>query len=240
MTGNILHINYEPDGEWVRSLIRRLTQSSSSTLSTRVRAWGDGPLKELGYSVQTKLKLVSITASRVDRGLVSLSEQLEGIPNLAKYIELRAACPVPNKDLPFDILVDVEAFIFESRSTYEILGQFLQKFCLHILQRKVTEDELKDYLSVSIPDVRWIKELKDTRARFFHNAAPWIACKVSRLAPLEFELMILKRDVITPMGPADYVSVKQLRDIYEGFRLSLLALEHWINGQIEEIEAKEP
>jgi hypothetical protein len=73
----------------------------------------------------------------------------------------------------------VDAFIFEYRSTYEILGAFLKQFGVQILDdRQYPHQRLLGVLTASGLDVAWASELQGFRKRLFHESAPWIAVRL--------------------------------------------------------------
>jgi len=216
----------------------RLRNSSSHALRKGLEDWGTGSLLEMGYALSTKLEVLPLVVCRIDRRLKSLGDELNNKKIIDMNIEKNAAFMFSDKSLPYEILVDIDSFIYESRSAYEIVGQFLREFFKHILGEEIKEERLKDLLSVSIPDVRWIEKLKEYRKLFFHQTAPWIAVKIISGHPLRFELVVLKKNVKEIKEPDDYISFNELRSIYHGFVSSMKALRFWIQGKIEEFEAK--
>jgi len=238
MTDVYLHINYEsPGSSWLRPILTRLKESSCTTLRDRMDSWGSSPLNEMGLALATKLAMLNQVVRRVDLQLQRLKEQLNDESMINECIRRGAAYKIADQVLPYEILVDIDSFIFESRSAYEIVGRFLVDFFERVLKRKVSESELKELLVVRIPDIRWIEELRNNRILFFHNTSPWIAVNIVQKTPLEFELVILKGNVKNFDNPDDYIKLDQLRAIYQGFEYSLTALQQWVIGKIEEFEA---
>ena len=238
MTDVYLHINYEPPGpSWLRPILTRLQESSSTTLRDRVDSWGSSQLNELGLALSTKLAMLNQVVRRVDLQLQRLREQLNDESMINECIRRGAPYKIADKVLPYEILVDIDSFIFESRSAYEIVGRFLVEFFERVLKRKVSESELKELLEVRIPDIRWIEELRNNRILFFHNTSPWIAVQIVQKTPLEFELVVLKGNVRNFENPDNYIKLEQLRAIYQEFEYSLAALQQWVIGQIEVFEA---
>lgn len=239
MTDEYLRISYQPGGSWLLTIMARLNQSSSATLRERMIAWESSPLSEMGLALATKLAMLPCVVHRVDQQLQRLSEQLSNESMINDCIHRGAGYPIAEKSLPYEILVDIDSFLFESRSAYEIVGRFLREFFKQILGRDITEAQLIELLEVRIPETRWIKELRENRIRFFHETAPWIALKIISKVPLRFELLVLKRNVKDFEDPNDYIHFEQLRSIYHGFIYSLDALHQWVIGTIEEFEVVE-
>lgn len=62
---------------------------------------------------------------------------------------------------PPSLLLDMDSFIFETRSLYEIMGKFLVELFRTLFGRAVTEADLQAILSASEIDTRWIAELRE-------------------------------------------------------------------------------
>jgi len=236
-----LHIAYLPaDGSWLLKIMSRLHQSSSITLRDRIASWGDTPLREMGLALSTKLAMLSQIVNRVDYQLQRLAGYLEkDDQKINECLHKNASYVVPDNELPYEILVDIDSFLFESRSTYEIIGHFLSEFIKRILGLKVSESELKVMLASQGIDIRWIEELRKGRILFFHSTAPWIALEIKSINPPRFELLVLKRDVKDFTNTDDYFHFGQLREIYQGFGSSMGAMYQWVLDQIEGFETKE-
>lgn len=235
-----LHIDYEPPSRgWLLRIMKRLNESSSSTLRERMSTWGSSHLKEMGFALTTKLAMLSRVLCRVDQQLQRLGEQLNDEALIDKCIRRGAAYKITDKALPYELLTDIDSFLFESRSAYEIIGHFLCQFFDHILKRRINEAQLKKLLDARNVDTRWIEELKCDRILFFHNTTPWLALEFVSRKPLRFELLILKKNVNDFTNPDDYIRFEQLRAIYHGIESSLNALHKWVLEQIEEFETLE-
>ena len=201
MTNHFLEINYEPTERWLRPILARLHQSSSTIIKERMEAWGETPLRKLGLAIGTKLTMLPIVVARANRQIQFLSEQLDE-SRVDRCLNQGAAYRLSDQSFPFEILVDLRLIsLFESRSTYEIVGRFLKEFFSHILGRDVSQEELQALLKAEGIDTQWIQELRKNRMLFFHNTAPWLAIHILSKAPLRFELVLLKkvaRDATTP------------------------------------------
>ena len=71
------------------------------------------------------------------------------------------------------LVAGIDAFIFEARSGYEILGAVVREIVGNILGKKVDERALRAILETKSHDTRWIDDLHDERITFFHRTAPW-------------------------------------------------------------------
>jgi len=237
MTNNYLEINYEPTERWLRPILARLHQSSNTIIQKRMKAWGETPLRELGLAIGTKLTMLPVVVARVNRQIQLLGDQLDE-SMVDCCLKRDAGYSLSDQSFPFEILVDLDSFLFESRSTYEIIVSFLKEFFNHILGRDVNQEELQALLKAEGIDTQWIKELRENRNLFSHNTAPWLAIHILSRAPLRFELVLLKKVARDAAGCGDRLHFKQLQAIYHGFAASLEALQRWVIMQIEEFEDK--
>ena len=241
MTERYLYIDYAPpSSSWLLTIMSHLNQSSSVTLRMRMQSWGATPLKQMGFALSTKLAMIAQVVCRVDLQLQRLRSQLSNNTSaIEEHTRKGAAYRISDKDLPYELLIDLDSFLFESRSAYEIVGRFLKEFFERILDRKINEDELKNMLSTQGIDIRWIQVLHDSRILFFYHIAPWIVLDIISVNPSRFDMVILKQDVKSLTNPDDYFHFNEFREIYQGFESSMGMIHRWIIKQIEQFE-REP
>ena len=132
----------------------RLHQSPSSILHARMGAWGDTPLREMGFALATKLKMLPHVVARLEKKLDSLGEYLKDETAIDECLSRNAVYVVRDGNLPYEILIDVDSFLFESRSAHEIVGKFLREFFDRILDKQVNETDLQALLRVKYLDTR--------------------------------------------------------------------------------------
>jgi hypothetical protein len=138
----------------------------------------------------------------------------------------------PNdKELPYELLLDMDSFIFETRSLYEIMGKFLVHLFRALFGKPLAEDDVQTILSSANIDTRWIGELRENRKLFFHQTAPWIAVRVEG-EEMKFDPVLLKRQVQTFDDPVSLVEFDRLREIYNGFVESVTELNRFMLEQI--------
>ncbi len=80
----------------------------------------------------------------------------------------------------WETLVDLDGFLFEARSAYEILGKLLIICFAFVLQKKIQEKDVWDAVREQGVRIDWIEVLRVHRILFFHNTAPWLAIRFSR------------------------------------------------------------
>lgn len=238
MANEYLHINYFLQENWLRKILTRLNQSSNDVLRRRIEKWGSSPMSEMGLAIATKLTMLPLIVRRVDQQLDRLSEQLDDESMVKECLRKGAVYPVKDKDLPYEILIDIDSFIYELRSTYEIVGKFVCEFFETILDAHVDESKLQYLLNSKGFDTKWIQELRENRKLFFHETAPWIAVRILSKEPFQFDLVLLKKNAKNFSNPDDYIHFKKLRCIYRGFASSLGELQQLIIEKIDELEVR--
>jgi len=203
------HVSYIPPDDWVRPIITRLRQSSSAGLRQCAEDWGASPLSELGIAVATKRAMLPITVARVNEALEHMIAEFNAKPEEVDWCLsrplLKGAFCTKDRSLPYQLLVDLESFLFEFRSTYEIVGRFLREFFGRVLRRDLQEAEVVAVLETSGRDTQWVSMLKRERVVFFHHTAPWIVFEVERGERFRYRLVVLKKNSRDLSNPQDYV-----------------------------------
>lgn len=158
MADSYMHISYEPSDIWLYPIMNRLRQSSNPILRQRMDDWGETPLGEIGLALATKRSMLLLLVRRIDRQLNKLNQEINDGNLVEQHITGNYAYRLRDTELAYEILLDVDAFIFESRSTYEIVGKFLLDFFDRIFGSKVKENEIIAVQKSEGLDTRWIEE----------------------------------------------------------------------------------
>jgi hypothetical protein len=238
------HVSYEPPDQWVRPIITRLRQSSSADLRQCAESWGASPLSELGIAVATKRAMLPLIVGRVDEALQLMIAEFNAKPDEVKWCLSRwfpkGAFRTRDRNLPYRLLIDIESFLFEFRSAYEIVGEFLREFFGRVLRSKLQETQVIAALEAGGNDTEWISLLRKERVVFFHDTAPWIVFEVKDNGPFKYHLVVLKRNARDLSNPEDYVRLHEYRAILLGFERSMEFLAGWLIEHIEKLERAAP
>jgi hypothetical protein len=231
MKTQYLHIKYIPEGGWVLSIMSRLLNSPNQTLRDAFDRWSATPLKELGLAITTRTDMLGLCIRRLNAHVAELRADLTtNTPKLDACLSGGSAFGTKDKKLPYELLLDMDSFIFETRSLYEITGKFLVSLFQLLFNRVVTESELQSLLTIAGIDTRWIAELRENRKLFFHETAPWLAVEVNR-DKMRFDPILLKRHTTT-FDPDHFVSFNSLHEVYDGFVNSVTEIRRYIMEQI--------
>jgi len=179
------HLSYPSADSFVGMLQTRLRQSTSSVLRERFGRWDPEIHGEPALAFATKVEMLNHIVTRLNVDVAKLVDYLKSVPDAVEQcIAERLALIVPDRDLLWYLSLDVESFLFEARSAYELFGKFLKAFFQLIFQRAVTEHEVIDAVRPLGSDVSWIPLLKRSRDLFMHNAASWLIA-ISARQPVE-------------------------------------------------------
>jgi hypothetical protein len=118
-------IDYDPHEGWVLSLMGAVQRSSNPILQQRWHASAQSALAELPLALVTKFEIMKVTIERLNTHIRALSDDFEARPEeVQRHITGIDGQPTAyrpfRRTLPFQIVADLDAWIFEFRSTYEI------------------------------------------------------------------------------------------------------------------------
>jgi len=233
------HLDYRPVDFFIGRLQTRLLQSTSAVLRGRFARWDPDVHGEPALAVVAKIEMLIRVLARLNADVAKLVQHLTSVPGaVGQCICERRAIRVPDQDLLWHLSVDVEAFLFEARSAYEILGKFLKEFFQLIFQRRVTEQEAIAAVRDLGGDVAWIPLLKGSRDLFVHSAASWLAVERTQADPPQFDLLLLKRNVEN-LTDADFVHFRDCRAVQRGLAACVSKTALWIVNEIAAVEHEE-
>jgi hypothetical protein len=238
MSDEYLNISCQPNRFWTAPIVRKLQGSSNRALQERAAQLRDSPLRDLQLAVEIKLRMVSDVATRFDRTLQELNARLKSdVDKLSSFINQEdSAYQLQDRDLPYQVLLDLDAFFFETRSAYEILGKFLRELFERILDKRISEDSLKHKLEEWGVDTRWIDDLRQNRIELFHNMAPWFFVTRTPSHGSSFFPVVMKRCTAEWGDSGDRIEFKTLCEIHEGFKGSMHTLLSAILAEIDQLE----
>ncbi|MGO9450962.1 MAG: hypothetical protein ACLQDV_07935 [Candidatus Binataceae bacterium] len=226
--------DFRPRITWLYPIWNALNATTSETLQEARSKSDSTALNDIAVAVATKLVILGTVVGRFNSDYDKL---LKLVADDAKRIQLNretgTVWSVPNKRLSYELLADIEAFIFEARSTYEILGKFLSTFCKVIFNQVLTEEDLKAVLRDRGLDVAWTTLLRDERILFFHETAPWLALMFHDEESVSFELLIVRGNVKTLDDPDNFARLADYNRIYSGLEGALEKLQQYVVSEID-------
>ena len=238
---DVLRIEYPSAGGWVKPLMTRINSSSSSALRDRMTHNWDPPgaensLGDLALAVSSKIAMLPSALRRVETRLRELDQHLKDEPRMVDSLRNGAVYKVRDDKVLWELLLDIDCYLFEMYSTFDILDAFVKKFCRLILKRKAAPVETERLLAERNAAGAWLDDLRNSRNTFSHAGAPWIALEVTAKSPFRFELLILKRNVEDLTDPSTYLHINQCLAIWSGLSLAFDHVREWLNEQIDDCE----
>ena len=230
-----LHLVHPPGyGEWALPLKARLQNSSSTRVKSRLQQSDQGDLWEKKASaLSTTLALGERIVSRINARLEDLSRDVQDNPqDLLDDLASHAVYIPADEYLTLDLLIDLDAFLFEFESAQEKLRRFLRAFYKQILEQDVSVKKLRAAVLSWGIDLSWERKLKKLRNRFIHETTPWVGLSVTNLAPMRAELILLDDATTVPLAG--------MGEILSGFRATLWAIrKHLADEEIHSVELEE-
>lgn len=230
-----LHVAYLPQAAgWVLPVIREVQGASSQGLRALADSWAKSDLSELGLAVTTKLAILPHVIQSVNQQFAQLGKEAAALSDLQEHIDRGAGFMPQDGELPYKLLASLDAFIYECRSTYEIVGKFLRRFSETFLASPITEQQVATILRDAGLDDTWIPDLADHRKLFFHSTAPWVALKITSRSPFRAELLVLRRNISDLTDAEHVIPFERLRAIHAGLGASLAQLQQWLILRVRE------
>ena len=228
------HIDWLPQTRWGYRLVTRFHNSSDPGLKDRFKQYW--PTEQM-IAFATKLGLIRVIQRQFNADVAQLSEELaKKNTEIQRCIPEHKALRLADSELAFRLVAGIDAFIFEARSGYEILGAVVRQIVGNILGKKVDERALRELLETKGHDTRWIDDLHDERIRFFHRTAPWFAVEITDKDP-PYEILVLRRNAydleadVTAAFP-----LATLNRIFFGLDRAVGAIEEWLLERIDQAE----
>lgn len=247
----IMKLNWSPPSAgWFTSVMTQLRQSSDDSIRRRFESWGQDKISDYAQSLATKMVVAGVAARRLDAAVRQVIAEAAKVPDdqLHLYIETVSNNPLAPRErkyvvpLPFrgtraeqdalayGLVLDIDAFVFEARSLYEMLVDYLREFSHRILGRATSKEELTSALEARRAPTTWVSSLNGLRNTLIHNRSPWIAIEVTSRTPLRFDILL---DMKNPGAvESDFIRFQRIREIYQGVQDSLPALREYLLSQI--------
>jgi hypothetical protein len=233
---DIIRIAYLPNGSFVLPIISRLQGSSNAQVRALAKAWNQSELSLLGASLSTKATMLGQLSRRLFSPIIPLTTELSQSGDIGELLESGKGWIPGQRGLPYEALLELDSFIFEFRSAYEILKNFLLAFSSRILGKPIGKSELMAVLTDADIPIEWIEELQRHRNFLIHEQAPWIVFRVKQVEPPELEAVFLAHVDADPTNPTESIDIKTLSRIYSGFDRSLQELQKWAIAAISKLE----
>ena len=136
-----------------------------------------------------------------------------------------------NDDLKYELLVDINAFIFELNIVWELQKKLLQAISCH-LGRQIKGVELTEEIKEVVGDSEWFPELDRLRNFLMHQGSPYIAIDVTDGLDNP-SLIVMLKNVKDFDNPKHYIKFELLNKIVSGFYGSKKILQHHLISLVD-------
>jgi hypothetical protein len=226
--------------DWTSMLRTRLRESSVPLWHERVEQWRHYGLADLGVSVSAKAVMLHRIAGRIDGSFKRLRAELRANePQIRSLVESGRAYRVAEDSVDIDILIDIDAFIFEAHSFLELLVDFMRIFYSNFLLEQFparTVRNLPEAFTSDDVDGTWIATLEKTRSIFIHDEAPWLALNLGGGEIDRWEVVMLRGKLVDNSGDQESFDHGEFRAIYNGMTAGVNEI---IEGLAEKLSAAE-
>jgi hypothetical protein len=220
----IVVLDCHGDVNWTLRIRSKLAALPNKELRARLEWTPDDEIGKLELSVASKLVMIRIVTERVNDGIRKLEDDLKlRSQDVSMCIERSCVLPLQDPRLVWELMLDIDSFVHQMRSAYEITGKFLKELFLRLFERQVSEPDIKDALQKRSVDTAWARVLQEARKDFFHERAPGgVAVEVYTANPSASLDLFILREGTEPFR------LRECRTIYDGFSKTLVAIENWI------------
>jgi len=156
---NIFYISFNTRAGWLYPALNRLNQTSSAVLRKRYSEHWHGKESELGklaLVVEAKLSKLPIVVAAVDKDIRLLEDELKARKSeVDECIARQSSLSLRREELGLSLSANRESFLYHARSTYESIRRFLIKFSRTILEKSLTEADIRDILERESIATEW-------------------------------------------------------------------------------------
>lgn len=178
----------------------------------------DPEIRELGIYISTRLNMLPRIIQRINSGWHTLYSEIKSYDEKYVFSTGKEGFALPvNDNVKFQLLIDIDSFLFETNSCSELMAEFFFQLLRHgniPCKKDKTGEKIKKILTENGQNPDWFVLLDKERNFFIHNAAPYIAIDISREPP---DLLIMKENIKDFSDPKKFIKLSELDQIVKGF-----------------------
>lgn len=228
-----IHID-EPRGNfWVQRIYSSLHKNLSCLPIEK-------ELAETGIHLTTRLIMLRRIIERLHIKIDNLHKEILKEKSLEDYIytlENEGYAFRINEDLKYGIIIDIDSYLHCLAATLELMCEFfvcLYKQIGQPISKKQAHEKIK--VIIDSNSSNWIKEFKDYRNYFTHNAAPYFAVDMSSEA--KPQLIVMKENIADFSDNTKFVALRQLFIFSQNFTKSAASIQSWLIDMLEKNSRK--
>jgi len=184
-------------------------------------------LSELGVHVSTRLNVLPRVIKRLkaEANDLHLATKAHKPENVFTNAAPGAAMSVDD-DLKYQLIADIDAFLFEINSCAELMGRLFQLLHAHA-GSSIADDNLTAALRAALlkfgVNGNWFRLLDRNRNFVAHEGTPYLAIDVSD--DVKWELLVMKENLLKFDESEKFFRWAELLEIFEGFSNAKEALK---------------
>lgn len=226
------HVSYIGRVALLYPIINRLNELKGSARGAQLGTWGP-KMGDAAIALITKIRAVEIAVERLQKDIKDFDRELsERVEEIDRCIARKPiGLSLQNDEIGFHLVASLDAFLYEARSTFEMLRTFVIRFTRHILKQRCHENDAERTLEQGMRahghSFDWVEELQKYRASFFHETAPWFALEMTSRDPRRYELLILNENVDDLEKTPNYIRFESYRSIWFGLQACAADMQEW-------------
>lgn len=209
-----LHISDMGGDPWILHIWSAINDAVSSGKTEKLPQ----STLELGMHISTRLNMLLTVKNRINLDCVELYETVKNADPKYEYTPAKRGYAFDiNDDLKLNILIDIDALLFELNSCCELIGKLLKALYEHV-GKPITKAPgliLKDILNNAGIDTGWFSDLAYHRNCFMHSVAPYIIVNITN-SP-RYDLIITKENIKTFDNQEKFLQLSDIDNIFQGF-----------------------
>lgn len=196
----------------------------------------DSSLGELTMHISIRLNMIPRIVRRINIGCKELFKKIER--RNSKYectYQKEGYAFRINNDLKYNLLIDIDAFLFEIKLCWELMRDCLREIydLKNIrLNEKEGDKKLIEIIEHANKDTRWYNDLKIYRHFFIHKGAPYIAVDLTNEHKY-YDLLIMRRNLKKFNNEQEFIRLSTLNRISHGFVAGKLLIQEHLKNLIE-------
>lgn len=206
--------------------LRIITEIHKATKEGRIATLSDD-FYDFSMSIAIRLDLIDRLLKRLTNSIQLLSKEIMNVSEEHIFTQDKEGYALfINDDLKLDLLIDIDAFLFEINSCCELFGQYIYELYTAIgisINKDRTGQELARILRVASSDTAWFRILDESRNFFIHNGAPYIALDITD--EKNMNIIIMKENLKSFEDSKKYITLHDLVNIRKGFKKSIQLLQ---------------
>lgn len=200
--------------------------------------------RELSSYISIRLNIIDRIKYRIKKELQKLYNEVEESYNEEKNVftpdnQDRAALKV-NNNLKYCLIGDIENFLFEVDTCWDLMKQFSSKLYTHLgktLNKEKLISKIDSIHSREDKSTRWIKLLASHRNFMVHEGAAYLAIDISKPVRTNWELLILKYNIREFSDKKSFFPYSDLIEISNNFNISRDLLQKHLVSLFEQRES---